>query len=93
MAKDLKTHRKKTPPVILLGIICFHKYVNDNNFLLSTIWYNYVQEFEHQASMLVQDSELSKRLVTNGKSFVRQHHDLEIEKKTYQHVVSKLLSS
>lgn len=50
------------------------------------------QEFVHQSQRLVSDCELRKRLGRNGKLYVEEHHNLTMERETYQQLVETLLA-
>lgn len=45
----------------------------------------------HQSQRLVSDGELRERLVKNGKLYVEEHHNLKMERETYQQLVDTLL--
>ncbi|XP_057602598.1 glycosyltransferase 1 domain-containing protein 1 isoform X2 [Hippopotamus amphibius kiboko] len=48
------------------------------------------QEFVQLAKRLVSDPELEKKMVANGREYVRMHHSWQVERNTYGHLVRTL---
>uniref|UniRef100_A0A2K6PUY7 Glycosyltransferase 1 domain containing 1 n=1 Tax=Rhinopithecus roxellana TaxID=61622 RepID=A0A2K6PUY7_RHIRO len=51
------------------------------------------QEFVHLAKRLVSDPALEKEIVGNGREYVRMYHSWQVERDTYQQLISKLEGS